>query len=89
MRFHPSIAGVPPALGAGYAKLEVKEVLRNRAGAVSRLVPGDDIHAMHNPTERDTVEIHVYGKDLTGLKRKTWDADGREKVLVSPKYFNC
>ncbi|MBI3078187.1 MAG: cysteine dioxygenase family protein [Deltaproteobacteria bacterium] len=75
--------------GAGRAKLEVKEVLRHRPGAISRLVPGDEIHAMHNPTDRDTVEIHIYGKDLTGLKRRTWDPDGNEKPLVSPKYLNC
>lgn len=69
---------------------EVKEVCRHRAGAVSRLVPPDDeIHAMHNPTSRDTVEIHVYGKDLVGLKRRTWGDDGAEKELVSPQYLNC
>jgi len=44
---------------------------------------------MHNPTDRDTVEIHVYGKDLAGLERKTWSADGAVKPLVSPKYLNC
>jgi predicted metal-dependent enzyme (double-stranded beta helix superfamily) len=44
---------------------------------------------MHNPTGRDTVEIHVYGRDLSGLHRKTWDADGRPSPLVSPKYVNC
>ena len=32
---------------------------------------------MYNPTGRDTVEIHVYGRDLYGLPRKTWAADGR------------
>jgi len=35
------------------------------------------------------LEIHVYGKDLVGLPRKTWEPDGREKPLVSPKYLNC
>jgi 3-mercaptopropionate dioxygenase len=76
--------------GAGKAKVEVKGVSRHRAGAVSRLIPGDDeIHGMHNPTQRDTVEIHVYGKDLVGLQRRTWGADGSEKPLVSSKYLNC
>jgi len=32
---------------------------------------------MYNPTARDTIEIHVYGKDLAGLKRRRWEADGR------------
>lgn len=71
------------------ARLEVKTVMRHTPGAVSRLVPGDEVHAMHNPTDRDTVEIHVYGRDLAGLRRKTWDADGTEKPLISPKYMNC
>jgi predicted metal-dependent enzyme (double-stranded beta helix superfamily) len=76
--------------GAGRAKLEVTSVKRHSAGAVSRLIPGtDEIHRMHNPTSRDTTEIHVYGKDLFGLQRKTWGEDGTEKPLVSPKYLNC
>jgi len=74
---------------AGRATLEVVSVTRHRPGAVSRLVPGDEIHAMHNRTARDTVEIHVYGKDLVGLKRRRWDDDGSEKSLVSDKYLNC
>lgn len=80
---------VEPAGPGRPTRLEVRDVLRHGPGAVSRLVPGDEIHAMHNPTDRDTVEIHVYGKDLAGLARKTWAADGTEKPLVSPKYLNC
>jgi len=78
------------APGRERATPEVKAVLRHGPGEVSCLLPPDDeIHAMHNPTDRDTVEIHVYGKDLAGLKRRTWAADGTEKPLVSPKYLNC
>ncbi len=44
---------------------------------------------MYNPTGRDTVEIHVYGRDLYGLSRKTWADDGRVSPLVSPQYLNC
>ena len=73
----------------GRARLEVTRVQRHGPGAVSCLVPGDEIHAMHNPTSRDTVEIHVYGKDLYGLRRKTWSADGTVQPLVSPQYLNC
>src|SRR5205807_1043056 len=40
--------------GGGRATLERVTVTRHAAGAVSRLVPGDEVHAMHNPTERDT-----------------------------------
>jgi 3-mercaptopropionate dioxygenase len=71
------------------AQLEVTTVLRHRPGAVSCLVPDDEVHAMHNPTDRDTVEIHVYGQDLAGLPRMSWDADGMPRPLVSPKYLNC
>ena len=74
----------------GNATLAVQSVTRHGAGAVSRLVPPtDEVHAMHNPTARDTVEIHVYGQDLYGLARQTWADDGRVSPLVSPKYANC
>lgn len=79
---------VTPA-GEGRARLEVTRVVRHGPGAVSRLVPGDEVHRMFNPTARDTVEIHVYGRDLAGLPRKTWAEDGTERPLVSPKYLNC
>jgi len=72
------------------ARLEVASVATHGPGAVSCLVPPDDeIHAMHNATDRDTVEIHVYGRDLAGLRRRTWKADGTEHELISPAYLNC
>ncbi len=80
---------VTPGANGGKATVEELGKMRHGPGAVSSLVPGDEIHGMHNPTARDTVEIHVYGKDLFGLRRKTWDADGTEKPLISPKYLNC
>ena len=62
---------------------------RHDAGAVSVLIPDDDVHSMHNLTRTDTVEIHVYGKDLTGLARKRWSLEGDNmRDLVSSKYFN-
>ncbi len=74
----------------GRANVEVKSVTRYGSGAVSCLLPGEDeVHGMRNDTARDTVEIHVYGKDLHGLQRKTWAADGTEKPLVSGPYLNC
>lgn len=74
----------------GHADLEVVGVRRHGPGAVSVLVPpGDEIHAMHNVTGRDTVEIHVYGKDLAGLRRRMWSDGGAETPLISPKYLNC
>jgi predicted metal-dependent enzyme (double-stranded beta helix superfamily) len=73
----------------GRVSLEKRAVLRHGPGAISRLIPGDEVHAMNNTTQRDTVEIHVYGKDLVGLNRRTWSPDGAETPLVSPKYLNC
>lgn len=63
---------------------------RHGRGAVSVLVPDDDIHSMHNLTDTDTVEIHVYGKDLTGLTRRQWSLEGDDmREFASDKYFNC
>src|SRR5215470_3009366 len=74
----------------GTVQLQVREVLRHQAGAVSKLIPPhDEIHAMYNPTQQNTLEIHVYGKDLAGLQRHTFDKDGTVKSLVSSKYMNC
>lgn len=73
------------------AELEVKAVLKNAAGMVSCLVsPDDDIHEMNNVSDRDTVEIHVYGKDLTDMPRLRFDvATKTAKTFASPKYDNC
>ena len=74
----------------GTVQLHVREVLHHKPGSVSTLIPPhDEIHAMHNPTSRDTLEIHVYGKDLAGLQRHVFDKDGRVRSLVSSKYMNC
>jgi predicted metal-dependent enzyme (double-stranded beta helix superfamily) len=74
-----------------YADLEVSAVLKNKAGMVSCLIaPDDDIHEMNNVTDRDTVEIHVYGKDLTDMPRLRFDvATKTAKTFASPKYDNC
>lgn len=74
-----------------YAALEVTGVLKNSAGMVSCLVaPNDDIHEMNNVTDRDTVEIHVYGKDLADMPRLRFDtATNTVKTFASPKYDNC
>lgn len=75
----------------GYADLEVTGVLKNKAGMVSCLIaPEDDIHEMNNVTNRDTVEIHVYGRDLTDMPRLRFDtATKLVKTFASPKYDNC
>lgn len=75
----------------GCADLEVTAVVHNKAGMVSCLIaPDDDIHEMNNVTRRDTVEIHVYGKDLTDMPRLRFDvANKTVKTFASPKYDNC
>jgi predicted metal-dependent enzyme (double-stranded beta helix superfamily) len=75
----------------GYAKLEVTGVLKNSAGMVSCLIPpGNDIHEMNNVSNRNTVEIHVYGKDLAAMPRLRFDpANDSVKTFASPKYQNC
>ena len=75
----------------GYAELEVTAVLNNKAGMVSTLVPpNDDTHEMNNVTLRNTVEIHVYGKDLTDMPRLRFDVTTKSaRIFASPKYDNC
>ena len=74
-----------------YADLEVTAVWKNTAGMVSCLVPpDDDIHEMNNVSNRDTVEIHVYGKDLADMPRLRFDVGTKTaKIFASPKYDNC
>ncbi len=76
---------------ADHADLEVIGVVNNKAGMVSCLVaPADDIHEMNNVTDRETVEIHVYGKDLTDMPRLRFDVVSKAvKTFASPKYDNC
>jgi predicted metal-dependent enzyme (double-stranded beta helix superfamily) len=78
-------------LKLGYAELQAKEVLRHRPGMVSCLIPPeDDIHEMENVTDRNTVEVHIYGKDLAGLQRLRFDPSKKtSSPFASPKYANC
>ena len=58
----------------GYAELELTGVNSNKAGMVSTLVaPDNDIHEMLNTTQKNTVEVHVYGKDLANMQRLQFD----------------
>ena len=51
--------------GGGRARLEVTRVMRHRRGDVSRLVPGDEVHRMHNPTSRDTAARNTCARWLS------------------------
>jgi predicted metal-dependent enzyme (double-stranded beta helix superfamily) len=74
-----------------WADLEVTAVNSNKAGMVSMLLaPDDDIHEMLNVTRNNTVEVHVYGKDLANLPRLQFDvANHSVKFFASAKYDNC
>ena len=75
----------------GYAELEVKGVNRNQTGMVSTLLaPDNDIHEMLNTTLKNTVEVHVYGKDLANMQRLQFDVANKSvKFFASAKYDNC
>ena len=74
-----------------FVDLEIKAVLRNSAGMVSCLIPpDDDIHQMNNVSTRNTVEIHVYGKDLANMPRLQFDIEKKTaRTFASLKYDNC
>jgi predicted metal-dependent enzyme (double-stranded beta helix superfamily) len=75
----------------GYARLEQDRCATFKPGEITLLVPEvDEIHQMDNFTDRPTVEIHVYGKDLRGLKRHRYDLEsGKIIPLVTEKWDNC
>jgi len=74
-----------------YVKLEQDRSVLVKPGDVSLLIPEiDEIHAMNNPSDRPTFEIHVYGKDLVGLERYRYDLEtGLVKRFASDKFDNC
>ena len=75
----------------GYAVLERDRTVLVKPGQVSLLVPDtDEIHQLDNFSDRTTVEIHVYGKNLVGLERCRYDLETRKiSSYVLGKYDNC
>jgi predicted metal-dependent enzyme (double-stranded beta helix superfamily) len=75
----------------GFAMLEQDRSVLVKPGDVSLLVPDvDEIHRMDNDSDRATVEIHVYGKDLVALPRCRYDlANNRVIPFASDKFDNC
>ena len=73
-----------------YALLEKDRVGTFSPGEVSLLVPDvDEIHQMDNHTDRPTVEIHAYGRDLVGLDRCRFNPEtGKVTPFVSKKFDN-
>jgi len=75
----------------GFAQLEQDRCSLVKPGEVSLLIPEvDEIHQMDNFTDRPTVEVHVYGKDLRGLHRSRYDLDtGKISPFITERYDNC
>ncbi len=75
----------------GFAQLERDRVNEVRPGDVSLLIPGvDEIHQMDNFNDRPTAEIHVYGNDLRGLERSSFDLEaGTVKTFATTRFDNC
>jgi len=74
-----------------FAQLEQDRSAVVKPGEISLLIPEvDEIHQMDNFTDRPTVEIHVYGKDLRGLDRVRYNLEtGKISPFVTEKYDNC
>ncbi len=74
-----------------HAILEQDRTTLVQAGDVSLLIPEvDEIHSMENRGAAPTVEIHVYGKDLVGLTRSSYNLEtGQIKRFRSEKFDNC
>ena len=75
----------------GYALLEKDRETLVRPGEVSLLVPDvDEIHQMDNHSDTPTVEIHVYGDDLRGLRRSRYNlASCEAREFVTTRFDNC
>jgi len=69
----------------GIVPLQMVERRLVRRGEVMISYPPDqDIHRVFNPTDHLTVEIHVYGADLSTLRRHVYDPEtGRVRVIQS------
>ena len=75
----------------GYAKLEKDRTATFKPGEITLLIPDvDEIHQMDNHTDRPTVEIHVYGADLRGLERSSFNLEtGKITTFRTTKWDNC
>jgi predicted metal-dependent enzyme (double-stranded beta helix superfamily) len=74
-----------------YAELERDRETLVRPGEVSLLIPDvDEIHQMDNYSDTPTVEIHVYGHDLRGLRRSRYNVEtGEVRHFATTRFDNC
>jgi predicted metal-dependent enzyme (double-stranded beta helix superfamily) len=74
-----------------FVQLERDRTTLVKPGEISLLVPEvDEIHRMDNPSDRSTVEIHVYGQNLVGLPRFRYDLEQCRAIgFASDPFDNC
>jgi predicted metal-dependent enzyme (double-stranded beta helix superfamily) len=72
---------------AGFAELKTREVLGAPAGNVEVVIPPRvDIHRMANPTDRATITIHTYGREVDACN--VYDPRSGKMGTVSLRYAN-
>ena len=75
----------------GFATSELDREANFKPGEITLLMSDtDEIHQMDNRTDRPTVEIHVYGDDLRGIDRHSYDLESGGVIGFLPgRYDNC
>jgi predicted metal-dependent enzyme (double-stranded beta helix superfamily) len=72
---------------AGFAELKTREVLPSPTGNVEVVVPPRvDIHRMANPTDRQTITIHTYGREVDACN--VYDPESGKMGTMSLRYAN-
>jgi len=72
---------------AGFAELKTREVLPSPTGNVEVVVPPRvDIHRMANPTDRQTITIHTYGREVDACN--VYDPESGRMGTLSLRYAN-
>ena len=71
----------------GFAELRTREVLPTSEGRVEVVIPPRvDIHRMANPTDRQTITIHTYGREVDACN--VYDPDTGRMGTISLRYAN-
>jgi 3-mercaptopropionate dioxygenase len=71
----------------GFAELKTREVIPSAEGQVQHVLPpGVDIHHMSNPTDRQTITIHTYGREVDACN--VYDPESGRVGSISLRYAN-
>ncbi len=72
---------------SGFAELKTREVLPSAEGNVAVVIPPKvDIHRMANPTDRQTITIHTYGREVDACN--VYDPESGKMGTMSLRYAN-